>query len=155
MNNTDLIQKFYTAFSHFNLDGMVSCYHEDVEFHDPAFGTLKGERAMAMWAMFMSRKEVIREIRFSNVQAGAEMGSADWVAEYVYGPKKRKVVNRVHAEFRFQDGKIIHHSDRFDLWKWSRQALGPVGYLLGWSSFLQRKIQAETNRRLDASIEKT
>lgn len=154
MNNTDLIQKFYTSFSQFDLEGMVACYHKNVEFHDPAFGTLKGERAVKMWAMLISRKKVIKEVRFSNVRAGEKNGSADWVAEYEYGPKKRKVVNKVHAVFQFQDGKIIKHTDQFDLWKWSGQALGSAGYLLGWSSFLQKKIQKETNRRLDVFMGK-
>ena len=153
MTNSDLIHKFYNSFSNFDLEGMASCYHKNIEFQDPAFGSLKGERAIKMWAMLISRKEVIREIRFSNIQAGEENGSADWVAEYAYGPEKRKVVNRVHAEFKFRDGKIIKHYDHFDLWKWSRQALGPVGYLLGWSLFLQGKIHKETNRRLDEFIQ--
>ena len=32
--------------------------------------------------------------------------------------------------------------DRFDFWKWSRQALGLPGWLLGWSSALRAKVQA-------------
>ena len=42
---------------------------------------------------------------------------------------------------RFRDGKIIEHTDDFDLWKWSRQALGIKGWLLGWSEFVQKKIR--------------
>ena len=38
------------------------------------------------------------------------------------------------------DGKIIKHTDIFDLWEWSKQALGVSGYLLGWSGFMKNKI---------------
>jgi hypothetical protein len=53
---------------------------------------------------------------------------------------KTKVVNRISAQFYFQDGLIIRHTDDFDIWKWSKQALGLTGYLFGWTGFMQNKI---------------
>jgi hypothetical protein len=44
------------------------------------------------------------------------------------------------AQFYFQDGLIIRHTDDFDIWKWSKQALGLTGYLFGWTGFMQNKI---------------
>jgi len=55
----------------------------------------------------------------------------------------------VQASFQFKDDKIIQHKDHFDLWKWTQQALGPAGYLLGWSSFMKNKIQKSTNKMVD------
>jgi hypothetical protein len=40
------------------------------------------------------------------------------------------------------------------LWKWTKQAMGAPGYLLGWTPFFKNKIQATTNSRLDKFIEK-
>jgi hypothetical protein len=31
-------------------------------------------------------------------------------------------------------------TDDFDIWKWSKQALGLTGYLFGWTGFMQNKI---------------
>ncbi len=153
MNNNELIKKFYTAFSDGNWKGMVECYHENIVFQDPVFGILKGERACKMWEMLLSQKKEDTKINFDIIQASADNGKANWVAEYVYGEKNRKVINKVSAEFKFKEGKIIEHLDTFDLWKWTRQAIGTVGYLVGWTPFMKRKIQKPTNKYLDKFIE--
>lgn len=145
MNNQTIITTFYTAFSNGDAEKMIACYHENVVFEDPAFGELKGEKAKAMWKMLLSRSTSAPNIQFSNIKADDKTGSATWIAKYEYGNQKRKVVNNVSAEFEFLDGKIIRHKDNFDLWKWSQQALGASGYLLGWSGFMRNKIQATTN----------
>ena len=44
------------------------------------------------------------------------------------------------------------HTDTFDLYKWTKQAMGPVGYILGWTPFMKNKIQKITNGRLDEFI---
>lgn len=150
--NAQLIENFYTAFSNGDADRMNACYHDDIVFEDPAFGRLEGDRAKAMWEMLMSRGKESTTILASNIKADDKSGSAKWVANYVYGPKKRKVENRVQASFEFKDGKIIQHTDVFDLWKWSRQAIGPTGYLLGWSSFMKNKMQKTTEKLLDTYI---
>ena len=54
-------------------------------------------------------------------------GSADWTADYLFSKTGRQVFNEIHAEFEFKDGKIFRHHDTFDIWKWSRQALGISG----------------------------
>lgn len=41
----DLINQFYTAFQQLDAEGMHACYHDDIEFWDPAFGKLKGDDA--------------------------------------------------------------------------------------------------------------
>ena len=127
---------------------MAACYHEDIEFTDPAFGTLRGHQATSMWQMLLSRSESAPEIQFSNVSADDKYGKADWIAKYSYGPQRRKVVNNITARFTFKDGKIIKHTDDFDLWKWSQQALGVSGYALGWSSFMKNKIKKNANKAL-------
>jgi hypothetical protein len=148
MNRSDIIYKFYDAFAAADAETMVSYYHEQIEFEDPAFGKLMGEDAKNMWRMLIERSKGDIKITFDNVRSNENTGSANWKAVYHYGPKKRKVINNIRAEFEFSDGKIIKHVDRFDLWKWSRQALGLPGYILGWTSFLKNKIQKQTGRLL-------
>ena len=148
MENAQLIQHFYESFAGNNADAMISCYADDIEFSDPAFGLLKGADAKNMWKMLIERARGNIKIEFKNVVADDKKGSADWTADYLFSKTGRKVFNEIHAEFEFQDGKIIRHTDTFDLWKWSKQALGISGVLLGWSSFLKNKIQKNARESL-------
>lgn len=153
-DNKEIIEKFYTSFSDGNITGMLACYHKDIVFQDPVFGKLEGERAVKMWEMLLSQKKDDTIITFDNIEATTENGKANWVAKYLYGDKKRKVVNRVSAAFKFKDGKIIEHVDTFNLWKWTRQALGASGFLMGWTPYMKNKIQSTTNQKLDEFINK-
>jgi hypothetical protein len=48
---------------------------------------------------------------------------------------------------------VVEHVDSFDFWRWSRQSLGVVGVLLGWSGWLRRKVQAQARKGLDRFLE--
>ena len=127
---------------------MAACYADDVLFSDPAFGTLQGDDAKNMWRMLIRNAKDNLKITVTDIEAGEMTGSANWIAEYNFSKTGRPVVNRIHARFEFRDGKIIRHIDDFDLWKWSRQALGWTGILLGWSPWMKMKIQKSTHRSL-------
>ncbi len=152
MNYTEIITEFYNNFSEGNAQGMTQYYHKDIVFNDPIFGTLKKERAFKMWEMLLSKKSEHTTISFDNIIEKEGFITVNWTATYLFGPQQRKVVNNVLATFRFQENKIIEHSDSFDLWKWTRQALGTSGYLMGWSSFMQKKIQHKMELQLDDFI---
>jgi ketosteroid isomerase-like protein len=143
----EVIEGFYTAFQNKDAEKMVSFYHDEVEFTDPAFGDLKGEHAKNMWRMLLSRSADLN-LEFSNVEADENTGKAHWDANYTFGQTGRKVLNKIDAEFTFKDGKIIRHIDTFDLHKWARQALGFKGLLLGGTSFFKRKLNSQTNGML-------
>jgi len=135
------IDRFYTAFAQKDAQAMVACYHEDIVFKDPAFGQLKGKEAEMMWQMLLAKGGESLTITHKNAQAHDSSGSCQWQANYVFGANKRKVENHVHAHFKFKDGLIIEHTDHFHFWRWSRQALGLTGWLLGWSYSLKMKAQ--------------
>ena len=148
MDTTELLQKFYKSFSEGNAEEMIACYHDSVIFHDPAFGTLQGNSAKYMWEMLLSKKDTDLKIDYKILKADEKYGEVYWTANYNYGPKKRKVLNKVTASFEFKDGKILRHTDDFNLWNWSKQALGISGYLLGWSSYMRDQIQKKTGELL-------
>ena len=143
-----MIRHFYESFTRNDADGMINCYADDVVFSDPAFGELRGSDAKNMWRMLVERGGGNLKIEFSGVKADDAKGSADWTADYLFSKTGRRVFNRIHAEFEFRDGRIARHTDAFDFWKWSRQALGISGLLLGWSGFLQNKIRQNARRSL-------
>ncbi|GAA3755507.1 nuclear transport factor 2 family protein [Flavobacterium ginsengiterrae] len=152
--NEALITKFYTAFSNSDAKTMAECYHPKVHFIDPAFGLLKEEQVSKMWEMLLSRSKGNIKIEFFDVKADESTGSAKWVAVYNFSKTNREVINRISAEFVFQDGLIIKHTDSFDVWKWSKQAFGTMGYLLGWTGFFHKKIQQQALQSLKKFQEK-
>ncbi|MFY0481561.1 nuclear transport factor 2 family protein [Flavobacterium sp. PLA-1-15] len=136
-----LIEEFYAGFATGNAKTMASCYHIDIVFEDPAFGKLEGQDVLDMWEMLIEKSKGNMKIEFSDVRADELSGSVKWVATYNFSKTNRNVVNVIRASFVFKDGLIIKHTDEFDFWKWSKQALGLPGYLLGWSGFMQQKVR--------------
>jgi hypothetical protein len=85
-----------------------------------------------------------------DIHADDTRGRAHWEAWYTFSSTGRKVHNVIDARFQFRDGKIVRHDDRFDFWRWSRQALGPAGWLLGWTPLLQKAVRKKALAGLDA-----
>ena len=137
--NKQLIEQFYTAFQRRDHSGMIACYHPEVHFSDPAFGDLHGKQAMAMWHMLCERGKDM-QLTFRDVLATQDSGKAHWEASYTFSTG-RKVHNRITASFTFADGLILRHQDQFDLWRWTRMALGPTGVLMGWTPMVQKKVR--------------
>jgi ketosteroid isomerase-like protein len=143
-----LITDFYTAFINKDAEKMVSYYDNDIVFNDPVFKNLKGEEARDMWRMLLGSATDLK-VSFSNVEANGILGSASWEAIYPFSKTGNTVHNKIKAVFEFENGKIIRHTDDFDLWKWSGMALGISGKFLGWSSFMQDKIRDTAQKTLD------
>ncbi|WP_035671962.1 nuclear transport factor 2 family protein [Flavobacterium sp. 83] len=139
--NEKIITKFYTAFANADATTMCECYHPDIQFRDSVFGLLKGNDVCQMWKMLIENNKGNIKIEFSDIKADEYIGSARWIATYNFSKTNRKVVNVIQAKFQFKEGLIVKHSDYFDIWKWSKQALGTKGYLFGWTGFFQNKIQ--------------
>jgi ketosteroid isomerase-like protein len=153
MVETETIRAFYEAFRMLKAEEMVSYYHPDVVFEDPAFGQLKGERAKNMWRMLCeSQKGKNFEVTYSNIRMVDGEGHAVWHAKYVFSRTNRPVHNRIKSRIIFKDGLIIKHTDHFNLHRWARQALGLKGKLLGWTMTFKSGLQKQTNKLLDKYI---
>jgi len=150
--NEQLIEAFYQAFQQRNAAGMTGCYDPSIHFSDPVFRDLHGLEVDAMWAMLCDQGTDL-EIVFGDISAEDQTGSAHWEATYTLGSTGRSIHNRIDAHFEFQNGRIIRHVDNFDLWKWSRMALGITGTIGGWSGPLKMKIRETANRALARYIE--
>ena len=148
-----LVRNFYAAFAQRDATGMAACYHPAIVFSDPAFPLLKGAEAGAMWEMLCHRGKDL-QITLVSASADAEGGKAHWDAVYTFSQTGRKVHNQVDALFAFRDGKIVRHIDRFSFWRWSSQALGPLGLLLGWSWPVKVLVRKNAQASLDQWMER-
>jgi hypothetical protein len=143
-----LITRFYDAFARRDWAAMAACYHPQVHFSDEAFD-LHGAEAGLMWRMLCTNgKDLQLEVR--GISADARSGQAHWDARYTFSGTGRQVFNQIDASFEFRDALIVRHVDRFDFWRWSRQALGAPGWLLGWSGFLRAKVRSQARASLTA-----
>jgi ketosteroid isomerase-like protein len=153
--NEQLIARFYTAFQQLDYRVMQECYSPDIIFSDPVFGVLQGAEPGAMWEM-LCRNARDFSLQYGNIRLeDDEYATCKWTANYTFSKTGRKVTNNVDAFMRIRDQKIVEHTDRFDVWKWSRQALGMPGLLLGWSGIIQNKVHAEARRSLDKFMQRS
>lgn len=149
---SDVVNEFYTAFAALDAEAMVACYADDVVFGDPAFGELVGRDAGDMWRMLCAGGSDL-VVEHEVLEETATSTRVHWVAHYTFTGTGRPVTNHVTATMRLVDGQIVDHRDRFDLWAWSRQALGLPGLLLGWAPPFQARVRAmarSTLRRFQA-----
>lgn len=146
--HVQLLQDFYEAFSLRDGAAMAQAYHPDAFFSDPVFPDLDARGVGAMWQMLTERGKDLR-IEFRDVTADDHNGRLTWEAWYTFEKTGRPVHNIVEAEFTFRDGLLLRHRDTFDFWRWSRQALGPIGVALGWTPLLQKRVQSMAATQLD------
>ena len=147
------IKTLYTAFARLDGEAMQKCYAKDASFQDEVF-TLQGrEQVGGMWRMLCdATREKGRDV-WRLESSRITQNSAHWEAHYRFSATGRMVHNIIDANFEFApDGLIRRHRDRFDFYRWSRQALGLPGMLLGWTPMLRQGIQRKAAGNLAAYL---
>jgi hypothetical protein len=150
----ELIERFYKAFSSLDSKTMALCYAQDAKFDDEVFSLRGRTHIGGMWTMLCAsikkqgRSEWRLEVRDITDH------SAHWEPTYRFSATGLMVHNVIDAEFEFDSqGLIKYHRDRFDFWRWSRQALGMPGIFLGWTGYMRRKVQRLASRQLAKHLE--
>jgi ketosteroid isomerase-like protein len=147
INEATLVE-FYRAFGERNAAGMAACYHTSATFSDPVFGRLSRTELETMWYMLCERGKDLN-VTLNHHTATEREGSAQWTAVYTFSTTGRLVRNVVASKFLFRDGKISEQADDFDLWRWTRMALGTTGRLLGWTPLVQNSVRRKARASLD------
>ena len=155
--NQRLLNQFYAAFARLDAEAMANCYAPDVRFEDEVFSLHGHEEVAGMWRMLCAAtcktSADVWKLHASGVEAGAISGHARWVADYRFGATGRRIHNVIDSAFKFSpQGLILRQHDKYDLWAWSRQAMGASGLLLGWTPFMRRKIRAQAATNLEKFI---
>jgi hypothetical protein len=152
-NNLTII-RFYEAFNAGDGDAMAAYYSPDARFSDPVFKDLHGAEVGGMWKMLTSAGSNLSVELVAHGAEGEGGGYAHWLADYDFSRTGRRVHNDVHAAFRFDaNGLITEHLDDFNLYAWAKQALGPVGVLLGWTPPLQSSLRSTARKTLAKYME--
>ena len=143
------IEKFYAAFARLDGEAMQACYADDASFDDEAFSLLGRTQIGGMWRMLTETTKAKARDAWKLEASAITYDSAHWEAWYRFTATGRDVHNIIEAKFGFDGaGLIKRHVDSFDFWRWSRQALGAPGLLLGWSPFLRGKVRAQAAANL-------
>ena len=146
-----VLQRFYGAFVARDSATMATCYADDATFHDPAFGDLNAAEVRAMWKVLVGRSNDLR-VKFNVLEEDEGRGVCEWHAYYTFTNTGRKVHNIIRSEFVLRNGLIIQQRDHFDFWRWSRQALGASGWLLGWSPLLRNMVRSTARAALERTM---
>lgn len=145
-----LVKKFYDAFARLDVETMLACLHPEITFSDPLFPNLRQAQVFEMWRMLMAsaaRHPEDFKMFYELVFVEERKAQVHWQAHYRYGGQ-RKVHNKVLATLTFWDGKIVRHIDGFNFYTWGRQALGPLGLVLGWHAKFRASVQAAARKQL-------
>jgi len=148
--NAAMLERFYAAFARGDGAAMAACYAPGARFTDPVFD-VSGSEVGAMWSMLCERATDLR-VEWRDIRADDTRGSAHWEPRYTFSATRRPVHNVIDAAFTFAAGRIVRHVDTFDLWRWTRMALGAKGLLLGWSPLVRDAVRKQARRGLEAWI---
>lgn len=146
--NERTVRRLYDALGRKDGDAMADCYAPDATFEDPAFGRLHGPEVGAMWRMLTARAADLA-VSLDFVRADDNSATVRWVAAYTFTATGRRVRNVGLANLAMANGVIQKHVDSFPFWRWSRQALGAPGWLLGWTPLLRSKVRRNARRQLE------
>lgn len=142
-----LANSFYQAFAKRDSATMNACYSVSASFTDPVFKDLSTREVFGMWEMLCASAKDFK-LTFEIVEATETHAKINWTATYSFGPANRRVENRVTSRMEIACGKIVRHVDAFSFPRWARQALGPVGLILGPLPFFQKKVQTTALAKL-------
>ena len=149
------LENFFSAFQNLNASEMAKIYASDAAFSDEVFNLKNGEAIGQMWAMLVGNIARSGKEHWSLTYKVESIDAATWEAKYLFSATGRVVVNRVRSTFTFDPyGKVKIQMDEFDFWRWSRQAFGVTGLLLGWNPLFKRKVRAKAQENLNRLISK-
>ncbi|MFC4261805.1 nuclear transport factor 2 family protein [Ferruginibacter yonginensis] len=144
----NIIQQFFNAFKKLDATTMNACYTNNIAFNDPMFDLLRGDEVRAMWQMLCANASNFSLEYDSIKDEGDGYYTCNWTAQYTFSKTGRRVINKCKAYMKIENGLIAEHSDAWSLHKWSEQAIGLPGKLLGWAGFFRRRIKNNARKNL-------
>jgi len=142
------VEHFWESLGAKDADEMAACYAADATFEDEVF-QLRGAECGMMWRMLFQGAADLRVKVHPLRMEDNGVAHYTWEAWYTFTATGRPVHNRIPTRLVLRNGKIIDHHDRFPFYRWSRQALGAKGWLLGWTPLVRMAVRKQARKRLD------
>lgn len=147
VSSHSVVEHYWESLAAKDADEMAACYAPDATFEDEVFA-LRGPECGMMWRMLFQGAADLR-VKTHPLVVGDGVAHGVWEAWYTFSATGRRVHNKIHSRFVVRDGKIVDQRDAFPFAKWSRQALGAKGWLLGWTPLVRRAVRKQARRRLE------
>ncbi|KIM24981.1 hypothetical protein M408DRAFT_331453 [Serendipita vermifera MAFF 305830] len=153
----ELVERYLAAYKAGDLQAMEACMDPEFTFSDPAFPHLDTKHAKGMFAMFINNRDTNKmEVEYTDIKKGTNdlTYTATYTVKYLFAG--RPVTNVIRPTFTISPttNLLLTQVDDFPFYPWARQALGLPGLLLGWSGYLQGKVQQTAGSRLEHSMKK-
>lgn len=148
MEKEVILKEFYEAFAKGDFKKMNSLYSNDVVFNDPIFKGLDYKQVTNMWSSLLSNKKESKFNVFFEIKEENNDKYVIWTATYLFGEKRRKVINIVESRMEIENNKIVKHTDNFNFKKWANQAIGGPAYIFGNQKWFKNKISKVAKEKL-------
>lgn len=117
-----LIERYITAYNAFDVDGMLSAIHSDIDFQNISGGAITATasgidefRSLAEQSRsyFSSRRQTITNLAVDGQRASAEVEfEATLAVDLPDGPRAGELLRLTgRSEYEFRDGKMIRITD--------------------------------------------
>ncbi len=153
MNTPSVAHRFYGALAARDWRTVGALYADEAVFSDAVFTHLNAVQVRAMWHMLLTGGKDLAVV-YEVLKDTPTEAQVCWTATYTFSRTGRKVVNVITGTLQLREGKVIKHVDEFDFHRWARQALGPMGWLLGGLGGFRARVQAGAMARLEGFMEK-
>lgn len=148
--NETTIHLFFQSLEKRDYKTLQSCYGKNAVYNNPVMGLLDTDTTNAMWQLVCTCIPDIKTSYTDIQELDEEYATCLWKEQYINTGKLISKKNK--AYFRFENGLIIEHTDGFNFYDWCKQTKGVVGWLFGWTNFMQKRIQKKERNKLIAYI---
>jgi hypothetical protein len=147
------IETYFDAFSKGDYRTMRSLCDPKITFNDPVYTSLQGKSVFALHH-FMAERRICPTITIRSISEKGNRVKVKWTNEYEYATYKTHISIDVRSIFHFEHTSIISQTDQYNLWKWSKMALGFTGTYLGWTPMFRSTLRRSSQQSLATFIQK-
>jgi len=144
--NEKTIHQFFQALANRDYITVQSCYSNHAVYNNSVMGLLDTDTTKAMWHLLCTGLLDLQTSYSAIQELDEEYATCLW--EEKYTDKGNWIHKKNKAYFRFENGLIIEHTDGFNFYDWCKQTYGMVGWLFGWTNFMQKRVQKKARKGL-------
>ncbi len=149
-NQLELVKDYYQALNNGDYKKLSKLYHKKASYNDPIF-SFQGKEILALWYT-STRPEMNMKAVIHAIEEEKDVVKTEWTVSYTIPTLKKRISLNEIGVFRFEENKIIAHSDDYSFYDWCKQAFGLIGVVFGWSNWLKQKVQRQARKSVLANL---